>query len=521
MHINKPAPTSRHDKEPLANLSELIERARVQCGVAGLSVAIMHKGKIIFAEGFGKRNENEPVTPETLMPIGSATKAFTATAIGELVAEGKLDWDTTPVSDYVPEFQLKDPALTKDLTLVDMLSHQTGLPDLTLAWHRNGESKSNLIKRFKHLEPQAKVRSKFIYNNVMFAVMGEAAANAAGASYRDVIRTRILEPLNLKNTGIGTEELQKQPNYSMPFVAESFEKAKKGELEMYDLDNEPMRAEAAGDMYSNVLDLIRWGDTVMHSGAIDGKQVLNKASVEKTLAAHAIIRAKKVKQMPEFADIAGYCLGWSLDSYKGKTLYGHGGEIWGFNSTLDLFPDEELAIATLCNTPIGSPGLGICLHVADEVLGLPKTQDWLQEWTIKRTEKAFTMKEEVAKGQLPPQIKRSTSSHKTEAFVGEYSNNVMGDVAVCFDDTAAGDEQTLIFKYRTFRSRMEHYHFDMFKVTLRDPAFDITTLVTFQTGSNGKVTGLILETEEPLDMSFKRKKDAATEAADRQYNIDK
>lgn len=59
------------------------------------------------------------------MPVGSLTKAFTATAIGELVAEGKMDWDTTPVNTYLPEFELKDPVVTSQLTLVDILSHRT------------------------------------------------------------------------------------------------------------------------------------------------------------------------------------------------------------------------------------------------------------------------------------------------------------------------------------------------------------------------------------------------------------
>ena len=59
------------------------------------------------------------------MPIGSVTKSFTAIAIGELVAEGKMDWDTTPVNTYLPEFELKDPVLIPQLTLVDLLSHRT------------------------------------------------------------------------------------------------------------------------------------------------------------------------------------------------------------------------------------------------------------------------------------------------------------------------------------------------------------------------------------------------------------
>ncbi|KAI8597485.1 beta-lactamase/transpeptidase-like protein [Dissophora ornata] len=90
-----------------------------------MSVAILHKGELIFSEGFGRRNDEEPFTPETLMPIASTTKMFTTATIGELIAEGKIDWDITPVSKYLPEFQLQDPVLTSQLTLVDLLSHRT------------------------------------------------------------------------------------------------------------------------------------------------------------------------------------------------------------------------------------------------------------------------------------------------------------------------------------------------------------------------------------------------------------
>lgn len=59
------------------------------------------------------------------MPIASMTKAFTSAAISELVGEGKMDWDTTPVNTYLSEFAFKDPVLTSQLTLVDLLSHRT------------------------------------------------------------------------------------------------------------------------------------------------------------------------------------------------------------------------------------------------------------------------------------------------------------------------------------------------------------------------------------------------------------
>lgn len=66
-----------------------------------------------------------PPLLKTVSHIASVTKSFTATAIGELVAEGKVDWNKTPVSEYLPEFQLKDPVLTSQLTFSDMLAHRT------------------------------------------------------------------------------------------------------------------------------------------------------------------------------------------------------------------------------------------------------------------------------------------------------------------------------------------------------------------------------------------------------------
>ncbi|KAF9957097.1 hypothetical protein BGZ65_002252, partial [Modicella reniformis] len=84
------------EKKPLADLRDVIEKARVRCGIPGMSVAVLYKGELIFAEGFGKRNEQESFTAETLSLIGSVSKAFTATSIGELVTEGKVDWDKTP-----------------------------------------------------------------------------------------------------------------------------------------------------------------------------------------------------------------------------------------------------------------------------------------------------------------------------------------------------------------------------------------------------------------------------------------
>ncbi|KAF9326308.1 hypothetical protein BGZ91_001997, partial [Linnemannia elongata] len=290
----------------IENLPAVLEKARIEGGIPGMAVAIMHKGHIVFAQGFGKRNRKDPFTTETVSHIASMTKAFTATAVGELVAEGKVDWDITPVSQYLPEFQLKDPVLTSQLTFADLLSHRT--------------PRRELIKQLRYLDMPSKLPHEVNYNNVMYGVAGEAAANVAGMSYSELMRTKIFDPLGLKDAGLSHPEMAKRPNYAMPYRAASFEDAKNGIYEEGYIDPIPMPDAPAGDVYMNVLDLVKWGRVILKEGELDGKQVLDKASVQETLKSQNILA--KTRQ-PGFAPTTGYGLGWMLDSYKGHAIMHH------------------------------------------------------------------------------------------------------------------------------------------------------------------------------------------------------
>ncbi|KAG0364170.1 beta-lactamase/transpeptidase-like protein [Gamsiella multidivaricata] len=487
-------------KKTLADLSDVLEKGRIQCGIPGMSVAILHKGKLIFAEGFGKRNEQEPFTSETLAPIGSLTKAFTATAIGELIAEGKMDWDTTSVNKYLPEFELKDPVLTSQLTLVDLLSHRTGLPrNVGYSWYRTTESRRDLIKRLKHVEMTSKLGSKTQYNNIMYAVAGEAAANVAGIPYEKLVETKILEPLGLTNTGFSPMEMKKRsPNHAMPFSAESLRDARKGLYVMDSLDEVYMACAPAGDMYSNALDLVRWGKIVMSSGKIDGDQVLNKEALRETLTAHTITAS--LRGSSDFGRVVAYGMGWALDSFKGQTYYTHDGAISGFQARLDIFPDADLVVAQLFNISVADWSHGVACYIADEVLDLPKTRDWIFDFAIKSTEMAYNEREAGLKGNLPKRIPSKQAAQDLHAYEGEYTNPILGDASVRVDVDKKTGKETLICKISAFDSKMEHYHFDAFVVRLKDALAAMAGLVTFRTGGHGKVEGLHFFNEE-----FKRK----------------
>ncbi|KAF8936851.1 beta-lactamase/transpeptidase-like protein [Dissophora ornata] len=490
-------------KKPLASLHDVIERGRVQCGIQGMSIAVLYKGDLIFAEGFGKRNEYDAFTAETLSPIGSLTKAFTATAIGELVAEGKMDWDNTPVSKYLPEFELKDPVLTSQLTLVDLLSHRTGLPDdVDLAFYKCTASRRDIIKRLRHVNMPSKLGSKTRYLNAMYAVAGEAAANIEGTSYEDVVREKVIKPLGLTNTGFSPVEMQKRsPNHAMPFSAASFEDAQKGVFKMEEHDEIYMAFAPSGDMYSNVLDVVRWGKAVMNTGELDGKQILNKESVQETLAGHTIDMEGRTRSR-DFAPVTTYGLGWELDSYKGQTFYRHSGNVNGFSAHLIIFPDADLVIAQQFNLLHMDLAPNLSYHIADELLDLPKTQDWIFDVAVRETKAMYEGNAKSSKGNLPERIPGKLATHSLQAYVGQYTHPVLGDLLVWLENEK-GEEKKLMFKIWGLSNELEHYHFDAFVIDLSHVAFKMKGLATFQTGQDGKIGTVLVDVVDGGE--FKRK----------------
>jgi CubicO group peptidase (beta-lactamase class C family) len=105
-----------------------MEKTLKDWNAPGIGVGVVVDDKLVFAKGYGYRDYGKrlPVTPQTLFPIASNTKLFTAVAAGFLVEEGKLTWNR-PVRESVPSIRFYDDALNNSITLRDMLSHRTGI----------------------------------------------------------------------------------------------------------------------------------------------------------------------------------------------------------------------------------------------------------------------------------------------------------------------------------------------------------------------------------------------------------
>ena len=202
---------------PLAGFDDLVVQAMKEWRVPGLALAVAKNGKIVLERGYGVRQIGKPalVDTHTLFAIGSTTKAMTAALVGMLVDDKVLGWDD-PVVKHLPWFQLKDPSVTRELTLRDLLTHRGGLGNADYLWYGQSNSTDEILRRVRLIEPAYSVRSSFIYQNIMYAAAGAVIEAASRKPWRETIRLRIFEPLGMRDSIATAATLAAQSDVAAP-----------------------------------------------------------------------------------------------------------------------------------------------------------------------------------------------------------------------------------------------------------------------------------------------------------------
>jgi len=151
--------------------------------VPGLAIGIVAGDKLIYAKGFGVRSKGgAPVDTQTIFQIGSTTKAFLSATMAIAVDRGKLHWDDRVV-DLDPDFQMRDPWVTREFRLFDLLAQRSGLPPYVNDFFGVlGFDRSALIRSLRYVEPVSSFRTTFAYTNITHILAGRIVARAEGAA---------------------------------------------------------------------------------------------------------------------------------------------------------------------------------------------------------------------------------------------------------------------------------------------------------------------------------------------------
>lgn len=318
----------------LARLEERLEQRRVELHVPGMAVAVVAEDQVVLARGFGYRDLERrlPAGAETVFPIGSATKAFTATLIGMLVDERKMSWDD-PVRQHLPWFRLKDEEADARVTVRDLLCHRTGLTRTGLLWLDGGVSRQRALRQLADAEPWAPFRTRFLYNNLLYAAAAECASAAAGEDWEVLLFERLFLPLGMDSASISTEETRADPR-----LAQGYEWIP-GEDRWLELAPRDVSiVAAAAGISATALDMTQWLRLMLGQGRFQGRRLISRAQLRTTLS-------------PQIQAGAGsaYGLGWSLSTWNDRRIVEHGGNVDGYCSQLAFIPEENLGFVLLTN----------------------------------------------------------------------------------------------------------------------------------------------------------------------------
>jgi CubicO group peptidase (beta-lactamase class C family) len=233
-----------------------VERLLSEWHVPGTVIGVVKDGKIIYLEGFGFRDiENQlTVNGRTLFCICSCTKAFTSFAAAQLVADGKLDWDT-PIIRYLPDFALYDPYAARQATMRDLLSHRTGVAQHDLMWKKSPFTRAEMFKRLRYLQPTQKFRASYLYNNYMYMAAGHIVGRISGQTWERFVSKRILEPLGMKRTYFSIGQAESDPNFAHPY---RFDGKKFHRCQYYNMET----IAPAGGMTTSAENMCKW--MIMH-----------------------------------------------------------------------------------------------------------------------------------------------------------------------------------------------------------------------------------------------------------------
>jgi CubicO group peptidase (beta-lactamase class C family) len=344
-------PPGRID-EAISKVDGLASDLMKSTGIPGMAVAVVRGGKTVYAKGFGVRDagkgdgQDNKVDADTVFQLASVSKSVGATVVAHEVSNNVITWDT-PVVSKLPWFALSDPYVTNHVTVADLYSHRSGLPDHAGDKLEDlGYDRRQVMERLRYL-PLAPFRISYAYTNFGLTTAAEAVAAAAGKSWEDLSEEVLYRPLGMSSTSSRFADFMARPNHAVNHV-------KVGDKWEPRFQRDPDPQTPAGGVSSTVNDMARWLTMVMANGTYNGQRIASPEALLPAITPQVIsVPATTPKARAGFY---GYGFNASVSS-SGRTVYSHSGAFSsGAATNFVVMPSEDVGIIALTNAaPYGAP----------------------------------------------------------------------------------------------------------------------------------------------------------------------
>lgn len=336
-----------------AAADRLLQQTAANVHLPSLVALVDRGGSTVYQSALGSADleHGVPANLETPYGIGSITKSFTALAVLELVAEGKLSLDGK-VRELLPGYE--GPAA--DVTVQQLLTHTSGIPNYTSeipgirkGLERSAYSREQMVAFFRQAPLHFPPGSMFSYTNSGYYLLGLIIEAASGQDYYAYLQEHVFKPLGMSHTWRGDD------SQIVPGRARGYTLGEQG------FSNAPpwyyLVPFSAGSLVSTAGDLVRYRRGVLRSDALPPR-VRELALQTTTLSG---------------GEKNAYALGGLiLSDLQGHRKIAHDGDIWGYTSTHAYYPDDDLTIVLLTNRQVDAPALSsIETKLARISLGIP------------------------------------------------------------------------------------------------------------------------------------------------------
>ena len=483
---------------PPPGVDQWVERAMRTFEVPGLALAIVKDDEVVLAKGYGVRKlgETTPVDARTLFGIASNTKAFTATALGLLVEQGRIGWDE-PVVRYLPAFAMWDPFVTRELTVRDLLVHRSGLGlgagDL-LWWPESTYDRKEIARRLRFIPPATSFRAGYAYDNVLYLVAGELIEAVSGQTWENFVTTRILQKVGMTGTNVRHSAAAAGGNVATPHAPVD---GTVRPIRPFDSDN----TNPAGGINSSAEDMAKWLRVQLAGGRLDDGSRLFSADTARQLTSIVTpipIGDPPPELPPRGMSFHGYALGFDIRDYRGHKMVTHTGGLPGYVSRVAMIPDLNVGVAVLTNQESGAAFDSVAFHVLDHFLGAPAF-DWIDGYTKTdaRAEAAVAQAEGRGAASRDAASKPSLPLAK---YAGTYRDAWYGDVTIAEE----GGRLVMRFSHTpSLIGDLEHWQHDTFVARWRDRELRADAYVTFALNPDGSIDQVRMRAVSPAtDFSF-------------------
>ena len=406
----------------VAKLDGMVDDLMKKSGIPGMAVAVVHGGKTVYAKGFGVKDvrSGDKIDPDTVFQLASLSKPLSATVVAQQVGQSAIGWDT-PVVSKLPWFALSDPVVTRMVSVGDMFSHRSGLPDHAGDMLEDlGYERRYVLERLRQLSLDP-FRISYAYTNFGLTAGAEAVAGGAGKPWEDLADEVLFHPLGMASTSFRFTDYQARPDRAVGHIHVD------GRYEpLYVRDPDPEAP--AGGASSSVNDMTRWLTMMLANGSLEGKQIVDPKALLPAVTPQIV--SSRATEAAMRSGFYGYGFNVAPTSAARMELSHSGAFELGSGTNFVILPSADVAIVALTNaTPSGVPE-SLTAQFADLVQFGEVREDWYKLYgdIFKQMEQPTGS----LVGQKPPA--NPAPAAPPASYVGTYNNDYWGPARVTEND---------------------------------------------------------------------------------------